>query len=246
MIDELSGFSLGMVNSWEYGIIMTEPPKIVFAEKETESINVPGRSGDLIIDSGRYKNVTVPYKCAILPENDNNLRDEAISALRLLAPTATYKRLENTYHPNYYRMGRIANQISIDSIVEQAGKFTVDFDCKPQRFLKSGEHAIALASAAVLRNPTGFPALPRITVYGTGAGELTVGGVTVQIKALDGHIILDSDTQNAYHVAASGAQENKNADVYAPDFPVLDAGENAVSWSGGITGIAIIPRWWTL
>ena len=29
-------------------------------------------------------------------------------------------------------------------------------------------------------------------------------------------------------------------------YPTLQPGENTVSWSGGITGVIVTPRWWTL
>lgn len=241
----LNSFSLNRVDSKSFWIIMTEPPKIQIAERAVETVNIPGRSGDLILDMGRYKNVKITYKCALIVENAN-LRDAAVGALELLAPSAMYKRLENTYQPNVYRMARISSGITVDSIVEQAGYFSVEFDCKPQRFLKSGEHATRLSASSKLYNRQGFPALPRITVYGTGAGELTVGGVTVRIKAMEGHLILDSETQNAFRVADSGAIENQNANIYAPEFPVLADEITTISWSGDITNVEIIPRWWTL
>jgi phage-related protein len=82
---------------------------------------------------------------------------------------------------------------------------------------------------------------PLITVYGAGAGTLTAGGRTVQLKSLDGWLTLDCDLQNAY----KGTQ-NKNNTIFAPEFPVLPPGESAVTWTGGVTRVEIIPRWWTL
>ena len=93
-----------------------------------------------------------------------------------------------------------------------------------------------------LLNPTAFTALPLITVTGTGAGTLTVGDVTVTINSMPrGVIVLDSDTQNAYYGAF-----NLNSTISAPEFPTLPAGESVVRWTGGITGVEIIPRWATV
>ena len=68
-----------------------------------------------------------------------------------------------------------------------------------------------------------------------------MGEYTVQIKALDGYVILDSDSQNAYKGTL-----NKNGTIYAPQFPVLERGKNFISWDGGITSVEITPRWWTI
>ena len=45
------------------------PPLTTLSRKGTSSARSAGRSGDVIIDNGRYKNVTVKYSCAILPED---------------------------------------------------------------------------------------------------------------------------------------------------------------------------------
>ena len=58
-------------------------------------------------------------------------------------------------------------------------------------------------------------------------------------------ITLDCEDMDAYRVA-DGLLVNCNGLIYAPEFPVLQPGENVVSWSGGIDHVEIIPRWWTL
>ena len=70
----ISTFYLDTDSAENYGIIMTAPPDHVIAERDIERKEVPGRSGDVIIDNGRYKNITVKYSCAILPENGISFR----------------------------------------------------------------------------------------------------------------------------------------------------------------------------
>lgn len=122
----------------------------------------------------------------------------------------------------------------------RAGTFDIPFNCKPQRFLKSGEISMPLTAPTTLSNP-GMESLPLITVYGTGAGTVTVGGVTVDIKSLDDYVILDCDTQNAYK-----GPQNKNSTIYAPKFPTIPPGESLLTWSGGVDRVELIPRWWKL
>jgi phage-related protein len=143
-------------------------------------------------------------------------------------------------------MARVYSEITVESIVEKAGIFTVNFDFKPQRFLKTGEHMLSFGAAGTIWNPTLFPAKPIITVYGTGAGTVTVGDQTVTIKAIEDQIILDCDLQQAYRQLGDGAPENMNGNIKAPDFPQLLAGGNPVRWTGDIERVEIIPRWWTL
>ena len=77
--------------------------------------------------------------------------------------------------------------------------FNIGFDCKPQRFVKAGENAVVFTANGSLFNQYGQIALPFITLYGQGAGRLTIGDCVVEVKALDGVLYLDSDTQNAYN-----------------------------------------------
>lgn len=243
---DLNGFTFGSFISVSHGIIMTESPPEVFPERDVEKISVPGLSGDVVKDNGRYKNVPIPYKCAFLPEDDQTMRHDAIYVIAALQPTAEYRRLENTYDPDHFRMARVYSNITLKSLVEQIGTFQLQFDCKPQRFLKMGEHPISLNAPTTLHNPTLFPAKPIITIYGAGAGTVTVGARTVVVKSITDQITLDCDIQNAYRQAGEGTPENMNTHISAPEFPQLLAGKNPVSWSGDIERVEIIPRWWTI
>ena len=92
-----------------------------------------------------------------------------------------------------------------------------------------------------MTGPNPFPALPLIEVTGSGDITLTVGDVDVEITGMENKITLDSETQNAYNGAI-----NLNGIINAPDFPVLREGANNISWTGDVTSVKIIPRWWTL
>lgn len=245
-MDGLSKFVFGGLSSDAFGIIMREAPAEVTPARDITVLPIEGRDGDLLQDNGRYKNVHIPYKCAVLPDASSDLRKTAIEICAYLAMTPAYKRLENTYDPDHFRMARVYSEITVESIVEQAGIFTVNFDFKPQRFLKLGEHAVEFTESGVFCNPTLFPAKPIITVYGTGAGVVTVGDQTVTIKAIEDQIVLDCDLQQAYRQLGDGAPENMNGNIKAPVFPQLLAGENPVQWTGDIERVEIIPRWWTL
>lgn len=238
-------FVLGGVSSKIFNIIVTEPPSHVFAEREYENVKVPGRSGDLTIDSGRYKNTKVPYKCVFVPERGQNLRDLVMSAQTLLGPTAGYRRLENSFVSDRYYMARIKGDVSVESIVERAGIFTVNFDCDPRAFLLSGESPVTFTGSGTINNPTAYDSQPLILVTGTAAGTVSVNGTTVEIKSLSGTLYLDCENENAYALSA-GTPINKNSTIYAPSFPVLSPGSNGVKFTGGITSMQIIPRWWEL
>ena len=115
-------------------------------------------------------------------------------------------------------------------------------NCCGQRFLASGMSQKDLTIYGIPGNALGaYLNNAAITVYGNGAGALTIGGNIIQISEIDEYVTLDSDTQNAYKGTA-----NKNSTVSLATFPVLQPGKTGISWSGGITKVEITPRWWTV
>lgn len=239
-------FCYGQFCSADHNIIITAPPTEAIAERDVENVSITGRSGDLILDNDRYKNVSVVFECTAIPADGKTLRETIIDIVESMAPSAGYKRLTTTYDPEHFRMAQVSTGISVKSIAEQAGTFKLSFDCKPQRFLVSHEEPIAMEKASTFWNASKQPARPLITLYGTGSGTLTVGNITVNIFRLTDQITLDCDLMTAYRKVGDAATENKNSDIYAPDFPILLYGENKISWTGGIQKITMIPRGWTL
>lgn len=208
-------------------------------ERDVESVSIAGVNGDLILDNGRFKNKTVPYPVFIHREFGKN----AAAVRAWLMSAKGYCRLEDEYNPDTYRMAIFAGPIDFDmQFLNKIGETTLFFNAKPQRFLKSGDQVLSITAATTLRNPTAFPAKPMITVHGNTAGTLTVGERTVEIKSIpDGSLVLDCEIMDAYWEG-----NNRNSCIYAPEFPELVPGNNAISWTGGITAVEIIPRWWTL
>lgn len=229
------------ISSQDYGIQVEHPPDYQMPARDYEVIHIPGRNGDLVIDNGSYQNVIRSYQIAVGDER-KYFTDMANAVVEWLHSASGYARLEDSYEPEYYRMAMFQDETAIENVLQHAGRTTVDFLCKPQRFLKSGDEIIRLPAHAILRNPTGFPALPNIIVYGSGKGELRIGDYEITISDVGGFIVLDSDIQDAYQGSL-----NRNGDVVLNNgFPKMLPGENRIMWTGGITCVEVIPRWWTL
>jgi phage-related protein len=141
----------------------------------------------------------------------------------------------------HYWLARVESGARIEQRLSTIATFDLSFDCKPQRFLKSGEEKIVLTESGYLNNFYGQTALPLVTLYGNGSGGLSIGNKVVIIKNINGILRLDSDIQNAYN--ASG---NQNNTIDAPEFPVLENGMNYVYFYGDIERVEITPRWWEL
>lgn len=222
-------------------VIVERYPSVELAGRKLDTQSVPGRNGDLLFLQPAYQNYIQSYEIYVSAERLRLPRAMREVANWLCGPSG-YQKLEDSYDAETYRRAYYAGPLDVESVLHRFGRATIEFNCQPQRFLRVGDLPVQAAQEQVLLNPTAFAALPLITVTGAGAGTLTVGSVTVTINSMPrGAVVLDSDTQNAYLGAV-----NLNSTISAPEFPTLPAGESAVRWTGGITGVEIIPRWWTL
>lgn len=230
-------FIFGDHNSSEFGLHISGGGTFNAPSRDIETIEIPGRNGSLLIDKGRFFDITVEYPAFITRDFIDNAR----SARLWLLSHSGYQRLEDTYDPYFFRMARFSGPLDFDTkFLNWTAECTLSFVAKPQRWLKDGEKTITLESGDTLYNAY-YPALPLITVYGNGPGTLMIGNYTVTVNSLDQSLVIDCDTQNAYKGTL-----NKNSTISANPFPKLESGDNVISWSGGITGVEIVPRWWTI
>lgn len=232
------------VSSSDLGIVVEHGPSYSIPERDYETIHVPGRNGDIFIDRGCYKNVSQSYEIAI-GSLEKTFSFLGLSVSRWLHPRAGYCRLEDSYSPDYYRMAMYNEGLDIENILFHAGRATVTFDCKPQRFLKSGERSVIFTKAGKLRNPTLETAKPLILIKGTtnGSGTFQIGSYTGSIDPIRSIIVLDSELQDAY---SGTINRNEDVTLGAGGFPKLEPGESAISFSGDISSMEVIPRWWTV
>ena len=231
-------------SSADYGIFVEEPPDHEWPEKDYDVVHVPGRSGDLLFDNGSYKNVSREYKIAV-GSRTLYLHEQIDGIFNWLHSASGYARLEDSYEPDHFRLAAYRESGSLENILGHAGRATIKFDCKPQRFLKSGEHAVAFTSTGYLVNPTEFESLPIIKITkGSASGVLNISGCTISIAtgSITG-LMIDSELQNAY----SGTTNRNNLiTLNTGGFPTLSPGVNEISFSGGITKLEVTPRWWIL
>lgn len=173
------GFVYGAVDSHTYGVVISDTNAYDSAGRAVEMITIPGRNGAYAMDHKRYENIEITYHCSI-PATDPADFISAISDLRnALGALTGYNRLTDDFNDNEYRMAVLKGGVGVTNINPQAGTFDVVFDCKPQRFLTSGETAQAVTSGGTVTNPTLYPASPQLQVW--GYGSIDINGETVSL-----------------------------------------------------------------
>lgn len=230
------------VSSKDFGLEVEHRPKYNIPEKDYDITHVPGRNGDVYIDKNSYKNVTRTYEVSIGSE-DGVFVDMASALADWLYSASGYARLEDSYEPDYYRMASYHKSTSFTNIYGKALKTSIEFDCKPERYLKSGEQPIEFStSGVVLHNPTNFASKPIITVIGSGEITLKIGEQYVRIINCNGGIVLNSVIEDAYYNSL-----NRNSSIELSNgFPKLEKGETVITFTGSVESISVIPNWWRL
>lgn len=146
------------------------------AERDVEMIEIPGRDGAFSLDHGRFKNITVSYDSGTFADNQTDFAENISDLRNFLASKRGYVRIEDDYNPEEYRMGVFSRGLEFDPVCyNMASEFPIEFNCKPQRFLKSGETPISVTSGQTLTNPTLFDSHPLIKFNANGNGTLNIG-----------------------------------------------------------------------
>lgn len=186
--------SFDNTSSRNYGVYITGEAVYNAPERDVEMIGIPGRNGAYALDNGRFQNIEVTYLAGITADTEANFR-QAISDFRnFLCSKKGYVRLTDDYNPDEYRMAIYKSGLEVTPAQLRAGEFDITFECKPQRFLTSGETATSVSNNGTLTNPTLFESRPLLQF--TGYGDISVNGTQVSISDSDaiGRMLLANES----------------------------------------------------
>jgi len=126
------------------------------ASRDVSPVMIPGRNGNLNLDNKRFNNFTLVENLYIRKDIVQNA-----DALRqfLAAHSTTYYPIEEDFTPEIFRMARYSGAFAVETFDHVGGAFSIEFDCKPQRFLKSGTVMQEITSGSTLNNSVCFSAV---------------------------------------------------------------------------------------
>lgn len=197
------GFTFDGIDSKTYGVYISGDAAFNAPERDVEMIEIPGRNGAFALDNGRFHNITVTYPAGLFGDTESDFA-AGINALRnALASRKGYCRLEDDYNPDEYRMAVYKSGLEVDVASLESGQFNIVFECKPQRFLKSGETEQAITSGGTITNPTLFEARPLLQVW--GYGNIDINGELISIfNSVIGDVTLAQTVRTGYAAMAPG------------------------------------------
>ena len=264
------------VDSRDFGVFISGEGAFDAPARRGEMISIPGRNGSLFMDEGVFENITVEYPAFIGTGYEAIFRNKLGNLRSALTSRGNYKRLTDTYNPDEFRLGVYREGLEVDpQHITRAGSFTMKFDCKPQRFLVSGEKSFVFTQNGTITNPTLFESSPLIKVTGSGTVAIGENGLYRFIVSNNvGTITIDTEIMEAYLPAGElypwtdengdqldqelgiglelrdGTNNPTNMLSYIEFvnsvMPKIPPGEQPIRMSPTIKRLEIIPRWWRL
>lgn len=237
-----NSFTFAGIASDTYGVQISGDGVYNAPIRSYEMIPIPGRNGDLSFDQHRFENIELIYPAFIVEEFGGSIRDFRNKLLSKVG----YQRLTDTYHPDEYRMAIYTGGLEVEPVQGGiAGSFDITFNCKPQRYLVSGETEVSFDNGATsINNPTDFESKPLLII--TGTGTVGIGSDTVTVTGVTNQVLyLDCDIMEAYTKSGSALiPANDKITLSGSDFPTLKPGRNGIAHT--TTGLSIVPRWWRI
>lgn len=230
-------------DSRDYGVYITGQAVFNAPEREVEMISIPGRNGQFALDKGRFENIEVTYPAGIFANTEADFAEAVSNFRNLLCSKRGYVRLQDEYHPDEYRMAIYKSGLELENVALKAGEFEITFDCKPQRYLTSGETETTVTNGGTLTNPTLFDAEPLLEVKGYGTIEFNGYEIEIENKPIGDIVVFDGYTQTVNSMPSTSTIDlDLDWSLLENDDPIMFSGVKesiTISYSSNISQVLI-------
>lgn len=213
------------------GLIISELPPISKPNMKTTITKIDGRDGDIIEELG-YESYTKSIKVGL---SKNYNIDEVIKYF-----TGSGDLIMSNEPDKAYKC-QIIEKVDYNKLL-RFKTATVKFYTQPFKYKKDEPKAILNIdgeTSMTVDNIGLEKSKPIIKLTGSGTVAIQLNGATVFnyiFPENETEVIVDSIQEEAY---LNGFYKNRNM---TGEFPILEVGENTISWSGNLTKIEIEPK----
>lgn len=223
-------FVFNGVDSRAKGVRVISYPPILRANLRATTVTLPGRPGELTQIEG--VDIYEPYTRAMSIAVDITHLQAALNWLRGSGTLVLGNESGYVYNV------RLDAQLQVDKQYKGMFSGSLQIRTEPFKRLTTAASDIQVTtSGTTVNNPGDVPAKPRITLTGSGAATLTIGGKTLTFTSLASGSIVDLQNQ---WILVSGSPVCGAA---SGEFGSLPAGNSTVSFTGGITKVTIPQDW---
>lgn len=223
------------VNSNTYSnLIISELPCISKPELRVDTTEIDGKDGDIIDELG-YAAYDKTLKIGLTSS------DNIDKIIKFFSGSGD---IVFSNEPDKYYKAYIYEQIDYERLL-RFKEADVTIHVQPFKYLLNEEDVvlnITNQTSLTVNNQGLEKSKPILKLYGSGTITISLNGLTaftVTIDEDDDYIAIDSMEEEAYNDT-----ELKNRNM-SGEFPLLETGNNTISWTGSLTKIEVTPnsRW---
>ena len=218
------------------GLIITSLPPITKPKIRYTAEEIDGVDGDVINKLG-YGAYDKTFEIGL---SYNYNVDDVIEYFN------TEGKITFSNEPDKYYNFTTLNQIDFEKLIRfKKAKITIHVQPFKYSNIESTKDYTFTESnqSLVVRNNGNIYSKPIITIFGSGAIELSLNGIQVFTISLTGAMVLDTQSQNAYDPSTKAFLNR----YVTGDFKnlYLSVGKNTISWTGNVTQVNIdyCSRW---
>lgn len=223
-------------NSDSMGLWVSKLPKISRAPERYEQVTIPGRAGALTLLEGEDVYDSYVKEITVQTVNTNPRLQEILAWLRGSGDLVVCTEINRVYR------GRIVAAVEFERIGNSLLQARIPILVEPlkrSRYPEANDRITITAASANLRNPGDVASKPVVSITGSGALTITIGGTAMAFTGVSGTIVVDCDAEM---VTQGGALWTGS---YSGEFWRIPAGAStfAKTGTGTLTSAVIDPAW---
>lgn len=255
-------FSFNGHSSKDLGLCVTKAPDLNRPARQFNTYNIPGRNGTIIEQLDAFENVKRTYEVFAANNDYAPISKEFTSISEWLYTADGYCRLEDDFEPEIFRLAYFTGPLDVDNQLNLYGKTEINFSCRPERFLLSGDSFIDIPHRRQIVmwnivNPTKFAAKPLI-VFEVNQLDNSSSQVNEYITIetptgkIDVHNISETTYIDCEEMRVYTDSGEKNSDATGV-FPTIPPGEQTIRITSNVYAyidsrfkVRLKPRWYTI
>ena len=220
-------------DSEQMGLWVSQFPDRKRGAERINTVTVPNRAGRFYLSEGTaiYEPVTLTIRVQCRWGVDLEAVNDWLSGEGILVLGT---------EPNKCYKARIIEEVAFGRITNDLLEGQIQFECEPFKMQYPAEPKITLTAAGTVTNKGNVPAYPVIKIMGSGSITFTCNSKTIAVTDVDTSVTLDSGAKIALDKDGGNFLEHTTG-----TFPVLQKGDNSISWTGTVTSVEITrnQRW---
>ncbi|SHH59420.1 putative phage tail component, N-terminal domain-containing protein [Clostridium grantii DSM 8605] len=138
-----------------------------------------------------------------------------------------------SFQPDKRYIGQVVNSIDFKQVFKFTSSFPIVFNCRPFKYSTEDEVITITQIGSIIYNEGTFKSEPIIKIFGSGDITISINNEEIIIKNVEEYVTIDSVLKDCYK-----DEVLKNADMVG-DFPILEIGDNVISFSGNVNKVEV-------